>query len=202
MDDGSRDSTYPSLTALQHQNPSLVVIHHPDNQGLGAALRTGFNRATGDAVLTLDGDLTFHPRQFPALLKAYEEGADCVLGSPLKGHLENVSLLRSALSHAVNFIYGILLGRPVTSASSIFRLYRATILKALPLESVSFDINAEILFHFIQRGKVVREVPATLTVRTQGVSKINFSREIFNHLKMFARIIGWRMVPKALQRKS
>jgi hypothetical protein len=60
------------------------------------------------------------------------------------------------------------------------------------LEADSFDINAEILFKMIRAGARIIEVPATLGIRTEGVSKINVIREITNHLRMFVKVLLWR----------
>jgi len=194
VDDGSTDGTLEALGAILKDRSDAKIIKHPQNRGLGAAIRSGMAQAQGDAILTMDSDLTFHPREIPALINAYSEGVDAVLGSPVLGRLEGVSLLRKLLSKGVNLIYQILLARRITSTSSIFRLYRASKLKELDLKSDSFDINAEILVKMIQSGGVVREIPVTLTTRKWGQSKIQISREIKNHIKMFFRIIRWRLM--------
>ncbi len=193
VDDGSRDGTLRRIDALIAEFPSAVrKVVHGANRGLGAALASGFAVATGDAILTLDADLTFSPTEVPVLLKAYGLGVDCVMGSPIKGKMRGVPLYRRVLSHGVNAIYKSLLNRPFTGVSSLFRLYRAAVLKKLDLSCASFDINAEILLTLLAHGANVVEVPATLGVRRDGVSKIRTSREIKNHLKMFLRILKWK----------
>ncbi len=176
------------------------MIRHPSNQGLGAAIRTGFAAARGDAILTLDSDLTFHPDQIPLLLSAYPD-ADAVFGSPLKGKMTDVPLIRRILSHGVNLIYRALLGQRLTSVSSVFRLYRKEALIGLGLRSTSFDINAEIAAKLVFSGARIVEVGTVLTVRERGVSKIRIGREIGNHLRMFAKIISWRLSRPGLPRK-
>ncbi|MCB4755593.1 MAG: glycosyltransferase family 2 protein [Elusimicrobia bacterium] len=193
IDDGSTDRTAELLAGIVKTNPQARLIRHESNRGLGAALQTGIAQAQGDALLTIDADLTFHPGQFPLLLQAYQPGIDCVMGSPIKGQLEGVSPVRKLLSLGVNKIYGILLGIPLTSMSSIFRLYRTAPLKELPLTSRAFDINAEIVFRLLERKRPIDEVAAVLTQRKGGSSKIRISREIRNHLRMFIKIIAWRL---------
>lgn len=192
VDDGSTDETARSMKALSGKNAAIKVISHEVNRGLGAAVISGLQAATGDAVVVLDADMTFDPAQVEALAAEYGEGVDCVVGSPSIGQFRDVPFIRRLMSNAVNRIYGILLGRKVTAASSIFRLYRRHSLLDLNLQRQSFDINAEILFGLIRAGRVVREVPVVLGTRRFGVSKINVSREIRNHLQMFVRIIAWR----------
>lgn len=193
VDDGSTDGTDKEIKFLANTHPEIKIITHPRNLGLGVSVRDGIQLATGDAILTLDADLTFHPNQIQNLLREYREGIDCVMGSPLKGKTDHVSWFRCFLSWGVNCVYQILLGQPVTSTSSLFRIYRSSSIKMLNLTSDSFQINAEILFKLIKSQKKVIEVPAKLTRRIYGKSKINFYREIKNHLKMFYQISRWKM---------
>ncbi len=192
VDDGSSDKTAEEIRKLQKAFPDVVGAFHPENRGLGAGLRTGFSLATGDTIVTLDGDLTFSPTEVENLLKVYDPYMDMVMGSPLLGQMKNVGLVRKMLSRGVNMCYQALFQKKITSASSIFRLYRAKTLKALILEADSFDINAEILFKMIRSGARITEVPATLGVRSVGESKINVVREITNHVRMFFKVAGWR----------
>jgi dolichol-phosphate mannosyltransferase len=195
IDDASTDGTLKAAEGLASRRREVKVLRHTWNRGLGAGVRTGLAASTGDAVLTLDSDLTFSPALLPTLLAAFDENVDCVCASPFLGQFEGVGPIRLLLSTSVNWIYRLLLGRPLTAVSSLCRLYRASTIKNLPLRSESFDINAEIIFHLISAGAVIREVPASLSVRRFGHSKISTAREIKNHLKMFVRIIYWRTRP-------
>src|SRR5579863_2858897 len=84
VDDGSTDQTFEKAQKLARSNPNIRILKHATNQGLGAALRTGFAAATGDAILTLDSDLTFDVQEADRLLKVYEPNVDCVSGSPIR----------------------------------------------------------------------------------------------------------------------
>ena len=194
VDDGSVDGTYEKIRDLQSAHPSVKLMRHPDNLGLGVAVQTGIAEAQGDLILTLDSDLTFHPKDFPELLNHMGEGISCVMGSPFLGGFEKVGLVRKFLSGAVNFLYRMFLGKNLTATSSLFRLYRADVLKGLKLTSRSFDINAEIVSKLIFSGYRVLEVPVTLGRRKWGESKICFSREIKNHIVQLVKIACWRLV--------
>ena len=80
MDDGSKDLTYDSAAKAGKEH--IKVFKLPVNEGKGEALRTAFNKSSGDLVMFLDGDLDIHPRQFEALFEVMKkDGADVVIGS-------------------------------------------------------------------------------------------------------------------------
>ena len=75
VDDGSKDRT----AALVNSRPDVRLIQHPKNRGYGAALKTGFENATGDLIGFLDADGTYPPEYFPQLCSAALNGAELVL---------------------------------------------------------------------------------------------------------------------------
>ncbi len=197
VNDGSKDKTLGGLKQLQKEEKNIKVVAYEPNQGMGYALRQGINAARGDLTVFLDADLTFHPSQIPELLKRFTQGdVDCVIGSHFMsgGELgKDIPFYRIFLSKGVNILYTILMGKSIRSMSSIFRLYRTKDLKEMRLTSTAFDINAEILFKLLQKKKKVIEIPATLTTRRFGVSKLNTRKEIINHLKLLTKILFWKL---------
>lgn len=192
VDDGSSDGTAAALRALAAGRPNLKILTHQANQGLGAALRTGFREASGLWVVTLDADLTWSPAQIQTLLKRQQEaGADLVGGSPYLagGYSAGVPWTRRLPSILLNAFYRGLLTHGFTAYTPIFRLYRAAALKALPLRSSGFEINAEIAALFLRAGKTLAETPAALTVRTEGLSKLDRWRELKRHLRLIVELL-------------
>jgi len=79
VDDCSRDGSREILERYQDRH---TVLFHERNRGKGAALRTGFGRATGDVVIIQDADLEYDPAEYGTLLKPILDGkADVVFGS-------------------------------------------------------------------------------------------------------------------------
>jgi dolichol-phosphate mannosyltransferase len=195
IDDGSKDHTAAETKKLIKKYPQIMLVQHAKNQGLGMAVRTGIKHARGIYTVTIDGDFTFHPRQIKNLFTVLKKSrVDCVIGSPtLLGYEKDVPFYRIFLSKGVNVLYMILLGKKITAVSPIFRLYKTKQLKELNLHTTSFDINAEILFKLLQNHRTIIEIPAKLTTRRYGVSKLNNIREIKNHLKLLWRMLLWKM---------
>ena len=81
VDDGSSDGTRDVLAGFDCRDDVRIVLHER-NRGKGAAVRTGFQQATGDIVLIQDADLEYDPVQYPRLIQPIVEGvADVVYGS-------------------------------------------------------------------------------------------------------------------------
>lgn len=193
VDDGSKDDTVNEVNKIN--KPQLRLVRHEINKGLGAAMRTGIATATGDRAIFLDSDLTFSPTLIPYLLKAFKlhPKVDFVIGSPnLGGYSKDIPIWRLWISKIANLVYRLLLGKRITSINQIFRLYKTEQLKQLSLSAVGFDINAEILFKLVFSGKKFIEIPAELTARLHGVSKLNYTREIIRHLVLMLKILKWK----------
>ncbi len=197
IDDGSTDKTLEEAKKLKEIFKQKVrIIKHTSNKGLGAAVRTGINKATKELIIPLDTDLTFHPKQIQHLVSAFDaHDVDCVIGSHLmyREGTRGVVTHRLFLSKIVNIIYRILLRQKIYAVSSIFRLYRTQDLQKLHLTSKGFNINAEILFKLIQENQKIMEVPAILTTRRFGESKLDTKKEVANHIKLIKDIMLWKL---------
>ena len=195
IDDGSTDGTADEVRKLQKKYRHVRMVQHPRNMGLGAGTRTGVKSAKGTLIIFLDADFTFHPREIPKLIAKYNSGKyDCIIGSQFgKGGRTKMQVHRKFLSKTVNTLYRVMLGRNITTMSSIFRLYKKSSLKGISMKSSGFDICAEILFDMIKKGRNVVEVPVTLTTRIYGESKISNTKEIKNHIKLLSKVAKWRI---------
>jgi len=80
VDDGSSDKTFSILKEIHDQDGHVKVIKFRGNFGQSAAMAAGFDAATGDVVVAMDGDLQNDPSDIPVLLDKLEEGFDVVSG--------------------------------------------------------------------------------------------------------------------------
>lgn len=192
VDDGSKDRSFEVASSLNI--PELRIMRHEKNKGIGAAIKTAIREATGDLMVTLDTDFTFHPKYIKDLIDRFKKGdIDFVIGSPrLASFGTGIQKYRVFISIAANMVYSALLGKKVTAVSPIFRLYKTSQLKELQIETDGFDISVEILFRLILTGRKFAEVPTPLGLRQFGVSKLNYKKEIFRHLFLVRKIVSWR----------
>ena len=80
VDDGSTDASYAILASLHSGDSRVQVIRLRRNFGQTAALAAGFDHASGNIVVTLDGDRQNDPTDIPALVRRLEQGFDMVCG--------------------------------------------------------------------------------------------------------------------------
>ena len=174
IDDASTDNTRQFLNSLDKKK--CTVLLQERNQGKGAAMRRGYQAASGEIILNQDADLEYNPEDYPALLKPIlEQGADVVYGS------------RFANLRANNFIYNsfyfgnIFLtwlsnrftGLRLTDMETGYKVFRRVALeKIIPqLNSRRFGIEPEITARVAQNRLTLVEVPIHYSGRTVEAGK-------------------------------
>ena len=80
VDDGSSDNTLAVLRSIQQKDAEVGVIRFRRNFGQTAAISAGFDFASGDVIVTMDGDLQNDPHDIPRFIEKIEEGYDVVTG--------------------------------------------------------------------------------------------------------------------------
>ncbi len=165
VNDGSRDETAVLADAFAAAHPAVRVIHHRRNGGLGQALRTGFQAARGDYIVTLDLDLSYAPNHIERLVRRMQStGAKVVVASPYMdgGKVSNVPRLRLALSVWANRFLSLTAKRNIMTLTGMVRAYDAEFLRSLHPRSQGMDINPEILHKANLLSARVDEIPAHL----------------------------------------
>jgi dolichol-phosphate mannosyltransferase len=198
VDDGSTDGTADAIRREADGLP-YVIATHPVNKGLGAALRTGFATARGLEIVTMDSDCTYDPLQSVELLRVLREGKDVVTGSPYHpdGRVVNVVGWRLMISKTLSFMYWLLLPTQLYTYTSCFRAYRRDAIPALEAPDDGFLAVTQLLVSGILRGCYVAEVPAVLTSRKFGRSKIRTLQVALSHLRYLAHVIRIQMAPNS-----
>jgi len=166
VDDGSTDGTREVLAQIE-PGDDLKIIYHPHNMGKGAAVRTGFQNATGDVFLIQDADLEYDPREYPILLRPIEEGiAKVVYGSRfLGGPRKAMFFWNMVANRTLTFITNLLYNAILSDMETCYKVFRAEVIRDIPLRSRRFDFEPEVTAKILKRGYRIYEVPISYNGR-------------------------------------
>jgi glycosyltransferase involved in cell wall biosynthesis len=165
VDDGSTDGTRDLLPKLA--DDLVRVIYHDHNQGKGAAVRTGFQAATGDILLIQDADDEYDPREYPTLLKPIIEGKSKVvygsrfLGGPRKTMFFWNMVANRVLTLTTNVLYNSIL----SDMETCYKVFKVEVVREIPLRCRRFDFEPEITAKVLKRGHRIYEVPISYNGR-------------------------------------
>ena len=131
VDDGSSDRTYKLLEEIAAVDSRVLVVKLRRNFGQTSALAAGFDHATGEFILAMDGDLQHDPNDIPAFLEKLDEGYDVVSGWR-KTRIDNF-FLRRIPSACANWLMARLSGIPLHDFGTTFKAYRREVIQNIPL---------------------------------------------------------------------
>jgi glycosyltransferase involved in cell wall biosynthesis len=172
VDDGSADRT-----AEISRERGAVVVRHPRNRGLGAAVRTGLQAAVEagtSMVAYLDADLEYCPEDIPRLVEPILTGrADYVLGSRFLGGVRGMRLYRRLGNHAFTALLMLLTRRRISDGQTGMRAFSR---EAASRAEIIHDYNyAQVLtLDLLRKGFRMEEVPVSYRVRKHGASFVDW----------------------------
>jgi glycosyltransferase involved in cell wall biosynthesis len=164
VDDGSSDGTREVLKQLG--DSTVRIVMHPENRGKGAAVRTGFEHATGDYVLVQDADLEYDPDDWPKLLNPVLRGkARVVYGSRFTGERRNMLFMHWVGNRFLSLMTNLLYNTTLSDMETCYKLIDRSLLDGLQLRSNKFEIEPEITAKILKRKIRIYEVPISYTGR-------------------------------------
>jgi dolichol-phosphate mannosyltransferase len=170
VDDGSADDSGPELDRLAAELDALEVVHHPQNAGYGAALRSGAERASElglDYVAFIDSDLTNPPEDLLKIGELARSGHPYIKASRFVagGSMAEVPPVRRLFSRSANLTAKALFGTRVRDVTNGFRAMRTDLFLSLPLHERGFAVIVEEFEMARRRGIDVVEFPTVLGSR-------------------------------------
>lgn len=164
VNDGSRDRTGTIIDGLAERDGRLVAVHHPRNEGYGAALRSGIQRARRELIFFADSDLQFHLAEM-LLLLTWIEQYDIVIGYRLK---RSDPVYRRVNAVGWKVLVRLLLGLKVKDIDCAFKMFRSHAFRMIRIDAVGAMVNTDILVQATRMGLKIREVPVTHFPRLNG----------------------------------
>lgn len=173
VDDASRDGTRERLRELDAAG-TIRLVEHPTNRGKGAALRSGFECATGDVVVIQDADLEYDPADIPKLVKPIADGlADVCYGSRFQGGASHRVLYfwHAVGNKLLTLLSNMFTNLNLTDMEVCYKAFRREILQQLRVEEDRFGFEPEITAKVARLGARVYEVGISYYGRTYEEGK-------------------------------
>jgi glycosyltransferase involved in cell wall biosynthesis len=174
VDDQSKDATPQLLEQIAAEDSRVTVVRLKRNYGQTMALAAGFDYASGEVIIAMDGDLQHDPADIPLMLETFEKtGCDVVSGWRQK-RVDNF-LLRRVPSRTANWIMAKLSGVDIHDFGTTFKVYRRDTIKDIPLYG---ELHRFIPALAAWNGAKIVEVPIRNIVRPDGRSHYGISRTL------------------------
>jgi glycosyltransferase involved in cell wall biosynthesis len=171
VDDGSKDTTLGKAVELAQGDPRIKVVKFRRNCGQTAAMAAGIEFASGEVLVTMDGDLQNDPLDIPMFLATIEQGYDIVVGWRFKRQDKLIS--RKIPSKIANWLIGKVTKVPIKDKGCSLKAYRASVIKHIPLYS---EMHRFIPAMASIAAPRIAEVKARHHARRFGKSKYGLSR--------------------------
>ena len=173
VDDGSQDGTRDLLTRLKSEGKIDVLVFHEHNQGKGAALRTGFQQASGEITVVQDADLEYDPAELPTLLEPILRGqADAVFGSRFLGGPHRVLFFWHMIGNkTLTLLSNMCTDLNLTDMETCYKMVRTELLKSLPLSANRFGFEPEVTARLAQARARIYELPISYHGRSYEEGK-------------------------------
>ena len=185
VDDGSKDRTAEVAAGIQ----GVSLIRHPQNKGYGAALKTGFSKASGELIGFLDADGTYPPEYFPQLCQVALNGTDLVIGSRMAGEDSEMPFTRRVGNLFFANLLTLLGRQKVTDSASGMRVFKREILEHIYPLPDGLNLTPVMSTRAVHEGINIKEIPIPYSERV-GRSKLSVIRDG----RIFMQSILWTVL--------
>jgi len=191
VDDGSSDRTYKLLEEIAAVDSRVLVVKLRRNFGQTSALAAGFDHASGEYILAMDGDLQHDPNEIPNFLEKLEEGYDVVSGWR-KERIDNF-VMRRIPSRCANWLMAKLSGVDIHDFGTTFKAYRHEVIQNIPLYGEMHRFIPALASWY---GASICEIPIKNVHRERGKSHYGIGRTF----RVFFDLLTIRFLLKYMSR--
>ena len=195
VDDCSTDGTWQQLERLADHDRRIELVRHEVNQGKGAALRTGFVKATSRVVIVQDADLEYDPAEYYRLLGPVLSGkADVVFGSRFYGGDGAHRVLyfwHSVGNRLLTFFSNMATDLNLTDMETCYKAFRREVLAGIRIKENRFGFEPEITARVARANLRVFEVGISYNGRTYAEGKKIGWRDGFRALWCICKYNLW-----------
>lgn len=173
VDDGSTDNSVKQVKEIKKKN--IHLFNHHRNKGYGAAILTGFEKASGDIIVTLDSDGQHDPREIPKLIEPIVSNqADIVIGSRYLGNCHySIPFYTRFGEYLINMFLQLFFHQTVKNNQSGFRSFSKDYLILFNnMDFRNFGLCTELLFKAAANNLKIKEVPISVKPRKYGRSYV------------------------------
>ncbi|MBI2990006.1 MAG: glycosyltransferase family 2 protein [Candidatus Magasanikbacteria bacterium] len=173
VDDASTDRSFFRVQELA-RDTFLKIIRHSENQGKGAALHSGFAKASGDIILVQDADLEYSPSDYKILLEPLLKGeADLVYGSRFLAKKRSKGYPTHYIANRIfTTLSNLLSGQRLSDAETCYKVFKKSVLNSISLKENRFGFDLEFTAR-VSRVSGIRivEVPVSYNPRSYAEGK-------------------------------
>ena len=166
VDDKSTDDSRAILKKMKKVHPEFKICFRSRQGGKGAAVRTGFQKATGDYIIIQDADLEYDPQDISCLLKPIQEGkTEVVYGSRFTGEHRNMFFWHMLGNKFLSLVTNLVYNTTLSDMEVCYKLFPRQLLKQFTLHEDGWGWDPEITVKILKSGQRIYEVPISYTGR-------------------------------------
>ena len=174
VNDGSTDNTRNILDRIGKKNNTevfITVLHHEQNMGKGAAIKTGLTRVLGKYVMVQDADLEYSPDEIKFLFNEAEKTKNGIVFGTRSHHKKRGYLLAQLGIWYLNVMFNLLFRLNLTDSYTCYKLMPKLVWRKLNLKSNGFEIDSELLAKLGINGFKIKEIPISYFPRKYSEGK-------------------------------